>query len=119
MPDLPEVRSRIAGLLEQIELSTGQQPASEYRRASWRYTWAVPATVECVDRREPSEPVLVTTSGISVDGMSFRSRCRLKCDCKVMITLQVEEGPLEIPATVVHCTESLVGYLVGVAFDLD
>ena len=119
MPEVAEVTKSIERLLEQIELSTGQKPVPEIKRAYWRYSWTSPATVKCVDPDDSSKPLLVTTNRISADSMSISSRSRLECDCKISITLQTDEGPLQIPATTVHCTESLIGFTVGVIFDLD
>lgn len=49
MSDTAEPEQSIIRLLEQIELASGQKALSEARRAAWRYTWAIQATVELVD----------------------------------------------------------------------
>ena len=119
MPQVIDVTKRIERLLEQIERTTGQKPVSEARRDSLRYIWLAPATVILVDSQSPSEPLLVTLGHISRDGLEFRSSRRIKVDQKVLVSLETDEGELQIPATVVHSTESVSGFLVGVAFDLD
>ncbi len=118
MPKVTEVRKRINRLLEQIEHTTGQKPPPDARRASFRYAWPAQATVELVEADNSSEPLFVTVGHISRDSLDFRSSQRLQLDQKVLITLETDEGQLQIPATVVHSTESVVRFVVGVKFDL-
>ncbi len=118
MPQVAELTKHIERLLEQIERTTGQKAVSEARRASFRYIWLAPATVKLVDSQSPSEPLLVTLGHISRDGLGFRSSRRLQPDQKVLVTLETDEGELQIPATVVHSSESVTGFVVGVRFDL-
>ena len=119
MMSVLEVRKRIKRLLEQIELSTGQKPTPEYRRTSWRYKWTAPATVKLIDSNDSSEPLYVTIRTIFAHGLDFRSPLTLDRGCKVLINLETDEGELQIPATVVHCTESVGMPIVGVTFDFD
>ncbi len=119
MPQVAEVTKHIERLLEQIECATGQKPAPEAKRASFRYIWPAHATVELVDPDNSSEPVFVTLGHISRDGLGFRSSRRLKVDQKVLVTLETDEGELQIPATVAHSTGSVAGFVVGVKFDLE
>ena len=119
MPKVAEVTKSIERLLEHIALSTGQKPASEYRRASWRYKWTAPAAVKLIDSNDSSEPLYVTTRTIFAQGLDFRSPRMLDRGCKVLITLETNEGELRIPATVMHSTKSVGMPIVGVAFDLD
>ena len=117
MPKVAEVTKSIERLLAQIELSTGQKPASEYRRVPWRYRWVTPATVEVVDSKGPAELLYITTRSISTEGLDFRSSRILELGCKVLITLETDEGQIQIPAIVKHSTESVGMPIVGVAFD--
>ena len=117
MQQVTEVTKHIERLLEQIERTTGQKPVSEARRDSLRYIWLAPATVILVDSQSPSEPLLVTLGHISRDGLEFRSSRRIKVDQKVLVGVYTDEGELQIPATVVHSTESGVRFIVGVKFD--
>ena len=119
MPKVAEGRKDIEHLLEQIELSTGQEQVSTAKRATWRYAWTVPARVELVDSRDSSEPLYITTRSISAEGLDFRSPRALERDCKVLIILETDEGELQIPATVMHSTESVGMPITGVHFDLD
>ena len=118
MPKVTEVRKRINCLLEQIESATNQEPQPDARRASFRYAWPVRATVELVDPDNSSEPLFVTLGYISRDGLDFRSSRKLQPDQKLLITLETDEGELQIPATVVHSTESVGRSIIGVKFDL-
>jgi hypothetical protein len=118
MPKMTELRKRVNRLLEQIERTTGQKPQPDARRASFRYAWPARATVELVVRDNSSEPLFVTLGHISRDGLDFRSSRRFQPGQKVLVTLETDEGELQIPATVVHSTESVVRFVVGVKFDL-
>ncbi len=118
MLTVTEVRKRINRLLEQIKRSTNQEPGSDARRASFRYAWPARATVELVVRDNSSEPLFVSLGHISRDGLDFRSSRRLQPEQKVLVTLETDEGELQIPATVVHSTESVVRFVLGVKFDL-
>ena len=119
MPKVTEVRKHINRLLEQIERSTNQEPRPDARRASFRYVWPAHATVELVDPDNSSEPLFVTLGHISRDGLDFRSSRRLEPNEKVLLTLETDEGELQIPATVAHSTVSVGGFVVGVKFDLE
>ena len=116
MPSTVEMTNSIERLLEQIEHATGQTPEADAKRASWRYEWVVPATVELADS---PESLFVTIQSISAQGLDFRSPRTLEPGCKVLITLETDEGELRIPATVIHSRESVGMPIVGVAFDLD
>ena len=122
MNDIEQTKARIERLLEEIGRSSGQRELEEARRKDWRYTWAVPATVQVVDSDDSqgsSEPLYVTTHNISTENMDFYSPQELDLGCKVIVTLQTEEGQLSIPGTVLHSISSVGKPLVAVTFDLD
>ena len=118
MPRVAELTKHIEHLLEQIERSTNQEPQPDARHASFRYAWPAHATVELVDADNSSEPLSVTLEHISRDGLDFRSSRSFQPDQKVLISLETDEGELQIAATVVHSTESVEKFVVGVKFDL-
>ena len=111
------MRKQINRLLEQIETSTDQEPKSDARRASFRYVWPGHATVELIDSENSPEPLLVTVAHISRDGSDFRSPRKLEPNQKVLVTLETDQGQLQIPATVVHSTQSVLKFVIGVKFD--
>ena len=115
---MTEIRERLDRLLEQVASATNQEPQIDARRASFRYAWPAHATVELVETNNSSEPLLVTVGHISQDGVDFRSSRKLESEQKVLITLETNQGQLQIPATVVHSTQSVVKFVVGVKFDL-
>ena len=119
MPQVAEVTKHIERLLEQIEISTGQAQAPTGKRATWRYGWVASARVELDDSRDSSEPLYITTRSISAEGLDFYSPHVFERDCKVLIILETDEGELQIPATVMHSTESVGMPITGVHFDLD
>ncbi len=112
------MRKQINRLLELIEHSTNQKPQNDARRASFRYIWPGHATVQLVDSNGSSEPLFITLGHISRSGLEFRSTRRFQLDQKLLITLEIEEGQLQIPATVVHSTQSVLKFVIGVKFDL-
>ena len=118
MPGVTEVRERITRFVEQIERATNQEPGPDARRASFRYAWPAHATVQLVGPNEPSEPLFVTLGHISRDGLDFRCSRRLTLEQKLLVSVETDEGELQIAATVVHSTESVAGFVVGVRFGL-
>ena len=119
MADVLDVKKRLKRLLEQFELSTRQKQVLDAKRSLWRYTWVTRATVEFTNSKDSSEPLHVTTSTISAQGLDFRSHRMLERDCKVLITLEVDKGKLQILATVIHSTESVGMPITRVIFDLN
>ena len=117
MSTTAETKERLMSFLEQVRQTTGQEPLSEARRASWRYTWVEPITVRIIDGGQESELLYANTKTIFADGMDFRSPRSFEQDCKVLITIDSEDGTIEIPATVVHSTGSVGMGIVGVRFD--
>ncbi len=120
MPSAIEVRNRVQFLLEQIELSTGRKETEipGAKRSSWRRMWVSPATIEFVDSKDSSEPVYITTRSISAHGVDFRSSRMPKPGCKLLMSLETDHGELQIPATVMHSTQSVGMPITGVRFDL-
>ena len=116
---LQPIRERITRLLEQIELLTWQRQSPEIRRGTWRRTWGAPGTLEFVDPNGSFESLYVTTRSISTEGLDFRSPRMPKPGGKVLINLETDEGELQIPATVIHSTQSVGMPITGVIFDLD
>ena len=119
MAQVAEGRKDVERLLKQIELSTGQAQVPAAKRATRRYAWVASARVELVDSRDSSEPLYITTRSISAEGLDFHSPHAFEPDCKVLIILETDEGELQIPATVMHSTESVGMPITGVRFDLD
>ena len=118
MPSAIEVRNRVQWLLEQIERCTGQEQLPEIRRAVWRRMWAARGTVEFVDFKDYSESVYITTRTISAHGLDFRSSRMPKPGCKLLISLETDQGELHVPGTLVHSTQSVGMPITGVLFDL-
>ena len=119
MYQVTDVRTRLAGLLKKIELCMGQEQLTDGRRSAWRYEWTASATVRCLEPGEPSEPLYVTTSHISPIGVNFRCSHAFEAGQKVMITLDTEDGDLEMPGRVMHSTCSVGRNVIGVKFDLE
>ncbi len=115
---MSEVKERLDCLLEQIKGSTNQKPQLATRRTAFRYVWPGHATVELVAPDDSSEPLSVTVGHISRGGLDFRSPRRFHVDQKVLVSLETDQGQLQIPATVMHSTESVLKFIIGVRFDL-
>jgi len=111
MSQVTELTKQIERLLEEIGRTTEQTPVS------FRHVWPGHATVEFVDADNLSEPLFVTVGHISRDNLDFRSSRELEPGEKVLVTLETDQGQLQIPATVSHSTGSVAGFIVGVRFD--
>ena len=101
--NLEQTKASIESLLEEIKHHSNQKSLEDARRDPWRYTWAAAATVELVepgDSEDSSELLYVTTHTISAASVDFYSPRELEPNCKVVVTLETEKGPLSIPATV-------------------
>ncbi len=112
------MREQIDSLLNQIERSLHAGTQTDGRRDSFRYVWPGHAAVQLVDSNGSSEPLLVTVGHISRNSLDFRSPQRFKIDQKLLIILETDQGQLQIPATVMHTTESVLKFVIGVKFDL-
>ncbi len=119
MPSPVDLRNRVQGLLQQIELSTGQEQLPEMKRACTRYSWIAPATIEFIDHKDFSEPVFITTRPISAQSLEFRSSCMAKPGCEVLINLETDIGQLRIPATVIHSIASVGMSITAVKFHIE
>lgn len=118
MYQVTDVRGRLEELLKKIELCTGQEQLADGRRTVWRYEWTASATVRCLEPDGPSEPLYVTTSHISPIGLNFRCSHAIQPGQKVIITLDTEDGDLEMPGRVMHSTGSVGRNIIGVKFEL-
>lgn len=112
------MREQIDSLLDQIEQPLHAGAQTDGRRDSFRYVWPGHATVQLVGSNGSSEPLLVTVGHISRNSLDFRSSQRFKIDQKLLIILETDQGQLQIPATVMHTTESVLKFVIGVKFDL-
>ncbi len=120
MPSAIEVRNLVQSLLGHIKNCTGLKEKSEWRRASFRFIWSAPAKVDLFDHNDFSDPLYVRTGTVSAHGMDFLSPRGLKRGQRVLITLEADNGEVQIPATVVHSTDWFgCKEKVGVKFDLE
>ena len=113
------LKDQLQRLLRHIKFHTGQREKSEWRRDNFRFLWQVPAQVELLDSNEISEPVNVLTGTISASGIDFRSYRSLKRGQKVLITVETDDGHVQIRGTVMHSTDLFSKDKVGVKFDLE
>ena len=118
MPNVAELTKDIEYYLEQIKLASGQEQVPIAKRATWRYRWVTPVTVEFINSKGSSESLYAATCSISAQGLDFRSPRMLERGCKVLICLESHDGQIQIPATVKHSTDSVGMPTVGVRFDL-
>lgn len=119
MNQIEDVRTCLQQLLKSIEVATTQKQIADRRRAPWRYEWQGMATVRCVESDGLSEPLYVLISHISMTGMDFRCSREMERGQKVLIILELEDGNLEIHATVKHSTGSIGKNIIGVSFELE
>jgi len=105
-------------LVEQLRTSTSQNEQSEWRRKCWRMKFEAPgmAALECSSITD--DPIYLTTHDINPDGLGFLCHHKLTIGQKLIINIETENGEIEIPATVMHCTTTVGMFKVGVHFDL-
>ena len=119
MPDTIESRDQLHRLLERIKLETGQKEKSEWRRSGYRFACSVPAKIEMFDTDDASEPLEVWTGTISEGGLDFFCRSALKRGQKLLITLDLGDSQIQMLGTVVHSTDLLSKYRIGVKLSLE
>ena len=113
------LKDQLQRLLRHIKFHTGQADKSEWRRDNFRFIWQVPAQIQLLDPNEASEPIDVWTGTISASGIDFRSSRSLERGQKVLITLETDNGHVQIHGTVVHSTDLISRHKVGVKLDLE
>ena len=119
MPTETQLNDRLQRLLRNIKFFTGQREKSEWRRGNYRFIWQLPAQVELLDSNEISDPIDAWTGTISASGIDLLSRRSLKRGQKVLITIEADDGHVQIRGTVVHSTDLFSKDKVGVKFDLE
>ena len=119
MYQVTELKNSIDRFLEEIERSTGQNSVPDGRRSTRRHDWTGHLVVKFMDYDKSSEPLYLTTRRISPVGLDFLWSGQMEIGKKVVIVFDTEDGELEIPGTVMHCTGSVGRNIIGVKFDLD
>jgi c-di-GMP-binding flagellar brake protein YcgR len=113
-----ETKSQMRRLIDQMRASSEQPDRSDGRRGQWRLILASPGIVEIEDTEGSDEPIYVTTRDISTEGLGFLTRKQLEEGQKLIMNIETDLGEVEIPATVMHCTQTVGMFKVGVKFDL-
>ena len=119
MPTKIKIKDQLQRLLRRVKFHGGQQDKSEWRRDNYRYILQVPAQVQILDPNEDPEPIDVLAGTISASGIDFRSPRALERGQKVLITLETNDGPVQVCGTVVHSTDMISRHKVGVKLDLE
>ncbi len=92
-------------------------PKHEFKRQYWRMPYVTHGYVQVLGENY-QEPIYITIQNISEAGIGFIAKEKLNPTQKVNVVLETNEGEIEIPATIVHCTESVGMYKIGARFDL-
>lgn len=91
-----------------------EEPApGEWRRGAGRRVIRVPVEIECPGKRA----MRAHTLNVSPDSMCVLSRDRLGAHERVRVRLAHEPGAAWHAAAVVHCTETVGGFKVGLKAD--
>ena len=83
-------------------------PAAEYRRSSKRRTSAVPLEVEA-----NGKTLVATIVNVGSDSLCVRVREDIRAGSRVRVRRACEDGSPWHGAEVIHCTETLGGYKLG------
>ena len=92
----------------------GREDVYAGKRQHVRVTWEAPVTVVVYDGRQAGETDHATTRDISSGGLGLRCRRPLAVHSLVAVVSEIDGQCVH--ATVMHCTETLGGFLVGVEF---
>ena len=95
---------------------TGQKDTYTGKRSAPRYTWQSAVTIEILDDSDDAD-IYATTRDISAGGLGIRTRSRLAAGTLVRISTDATDESLL--GRVRHCSESLGGFYVGIAFESD
>ncbi|MCP4590944.1 MAG: PilZ domain-containing protein [bacterium] len=103
----------VQGWLDEAR-QTGQGDTYAGKRRYPRYTWTVPVVIEVLDGELAGESDYASSRDISEGGLGIRLRRRIPDRSMVRVTTD-EYGP-GIHARVMHCTETLGGFILGLEF---
>lgn len=114
-----EVRTttQMKKFIEQLFAEYNAVPCSDYNRKYWRMPFVTNGYVQRLEV-SGSDPVPITVQNISEDGIGFVTKQRIVPLEKVRIILEVPEGDVEFLGTVIHCTQTVGMYKIGVKYDL-
>jgi hypothetical protein len=112
-----ETQEQMELLIEQLQPSTSQTHPSDGKRKNWRRIYETPGTLELKSNLGNSDPIFISIRDINKEGLGFFSRCRLIVGQKFIINMAIGDGEIEVPAAVIHCTETFGMFKVGVKFD--
>jgi hypothetical protein len=93
---------------------TGTEDAYRGKRRWPRVTWQVPVTLEVHPGERRSRTCHATSRDISEGGLGLRLRQRLPAMAPVRVFIGEDER--SVRGRVVHCTDTLGGFIVGVEF---
>jgi hypothetical protein len=114
---LVETKEQMERVVEQLKSSPLQNALPERRRNRWWMTYHTPGTVEMGDGSGNLQPIYMAIHDISMEGLGFLSHKPLISGQKLVINLETDNGEIEVCDTVVHCTETLGKFKIGVKFD--
>lgn len=94
---------------------TGETDSYAGKRSHPRSLWSVPLKVKMVSGRYAGEIVCANTRDVSLGGMGFFSRRRFEIHTEVEVW--VHRHPQGVRGKIMHVTQTIGGYVVGIAFD--
>ena len=93
---------------------TGATDTYVGKRRWARTTWSTSLAVKTLSGRQAGEITYARAKDVSLGGMGFLVRKRLKLNTQIEIA--VEGHTQTVRAVVMHCTATLGAFIVGVAF---
>jgi hypothetical protein len=113
-----ETQEQMKLLIEDLQSSTSQTYQTEGMRKHLRLSYETLGIIELEDGAGNFDSIFISIHDINMDGLGFLSRSRLIVGQKFVITLATELGEIEVPAIVIHSTETFGMFKIGVKFDL-
>ena len=92
----------------------GEEDVYAGKRRRPRVTWQVPVTVEILDGVRANQSDYATSKDVSAGGMGLR--CRRAIEARTLVRVVTDEDGRFVHARVMHCTETIGGFFIGVEF---
>ncbi len=96
-----------------VRRAIAPQPKSDVQRGAPRYPYCTEIKLTFEDDGRASTRSL-TTLNISVTGLTAKGTLEIPMDSEVLLELSPEGSPFLVRGTVVHCTQTVGGYKIGI-----
>lgn len=116
MNDIIQVRTKdeMRRVIDRLTGGSVRSAANEQKRNQWRMQYITMGEAH----KNFTEHIYISTRDISIDGLGFESKKKLQPGDELTINITTDDDEFAVCAVVVHCTQSIGTYKVGVRFSL-